>query len=80
MNEHATRLAAREAADRSAVTGRLAALLTCAPAGYTNWSYQQVAAYKDAMKKAQTLMDKPKAAIRSLRDAESVLKTFHSLK
>ena len=70
-------MAAKEAAERDEVTGRLSALLTKTPTAYATWSHQRVRAYKDAMDKARQLANKPKAALRSLREAEITLKQFH---
>jgi hypothetical protein len=70
-------MAAKEAAERDEVTGRLSALLNKTPANYATWSHQRVRAYKDAMDKARSLTNKPKAALRSLREAETTIRQFH---
>ena len=77
MQSHAQRLAAKEVAERDEVTGRLVALLNKTPAAYSTWSYQRVRAFKDAAEKARSLTNKPKAALRSLREAEMTLRQFH---
>lgn len=77
MQTHAQRMAAKEAAERDEVTGRLVALLNRTPANYAAWSYQRVRAFKDALEKARSLTNKPKAALRSLREAEITLRQFH---
>lgn len=77
MQTHAQRMAAKEAVERNEVTGRLAALLNKTPANYNTWSYQRVRAFKDAVEKARSLANKPKAALRSLREAEMTLRQFH---
>lgn len=77
MKSHAERLAVKEAAEREQVTGRLAALLSRTPAKYASWNHQQVNRYKEAITKTRRLLNMPKAALRSLRDAESILQQFH---
>ena len=75
---HAERLALREAADRSKLIASIDALLVRVPAGYAGWMVSRVRDYKAAADNARKLADKPKAAIRSLRDAEITLSNFYT--
>ena len=77
MDDRFKRQAAREAAEREQVKGRIAALLTRTPKDVGAWSYNRAADYKKAAAKAQTLLNNPKATVAGLREAEGALTDFH---
>ena len=77
MGDRFQRQAAREAAERKEIKGRLAALLIRTPKGCASWSYNTATDFKRAVSKAQSLMSNSHAAVASLREAEGALADFY---
>lgn len=66
------------AKERDEVRRRLNALLRQTPSGHSTWSFQQAVAFKDAVVKARRALNAPKVTLHQLRDAEAILRQFHS--
>lgn len=80
MKTHAERMAAQEDTQRKELMARISALLIKAPHPSSIGNISSSVAYKDAAKRATAAIAKPKASLRTLKDAERDLAHYHAVK